>query len=123
MSGEQRSIEALHEALGPDFEIKRQLGRGTMATVYLATETGLGRFVAIKVLLPAHAADETARKRFEREAKASASLANPNVVQVYRFGRLPDETPYLVMRYVKGRTMMDHGPPQSGPERPEDYAA
>ena len=49
MSGEQRSIEALQGALGPDFEIRRQLGRGTMATVYLATETGLGRFVACGV--------------------------------------------------------------------------
>ena len=43
----------------------------------------------------------------EREAKASASLVHPNVVQVFRMGRLRDETPYLVMRFVKGRTMED----------------
>ena len=76
-----------------------------MATVYLAKEKALGRLVAVKVLLPGRARDETARRRFEREAKASASLVHPNVVQVFRFGRLPDETPYLVMRFVKGRTM------------------
>lgn len=100
-------MEALQEALGPDFEIKQRIGRGSMATVYLAREKELGRLVAVKVLLPGRARDETARKRFEREARASASLVHPNVVQVFRMGRLRDETPYLVMRFVKGRTMED----------------
>jgi len=84
----------------------RQLGRGAVATVYLAKERALGRLVAIKVMNPGKVADETARRRFEREAKAAASLSeHPNVVAVHRFGRLEDETPYLVMSYVKGRTM------------------
>ena len=102
---DKQSVDALQEALGPDFEIKRKLGKGSMAVVYLAKERALSRFVAVKVLLPGRAKDEVARRRFEREAKAAASLAHPNVVQVFRFGRLPDETPYLVMRFVKGRTM------------------
>jgi len=76
-----------------------------MAVVYLATEKGLDRQVAVKVLKRSHAASETARARFEREARSSASLSHPKIVQVYRYGRLPDDTPYLVMRYVKGRTM------------------
>ena len=99
------ALEELRDALGDDFEVVRRLGRGSMATVYLARERSLGRLVAVKVLLPGRARDETARRRFEREARASASLVHPNVVQVFRFGRLPDETPYLVMRFVKGRTM------------------
>jgi len=102
-----QSLEALQEVLGPDFDIKQKLGRGSVATVYLAKEQALGRLVAVKVLLPGLAREETARRRFEREAKAAASLAHPNVVQVFRFGRLPDETPYLVMRFVKGRTLED----------------
>ena len=102
---EVHSTDALQEALGDEFEIKKSLGKGSMATVYLAKEKGLGRLVAIKVLSPAHAKDQTALKRFEREAKAAASLGHPSVVQVYRFGRLPDQTPYLVMHYVKGRNM------------------
>lgn len=102
---EQRSLDALKSALGEDFDIVRKLGKGSMATVYLAKEKALGRLVAVKVLLPGRARDETSRRRFEREAKAAASLSHPNVVQVFRFGRLPDETPYLVMRFVKGRTM------------------
>jgi serine/threonine protein kinase len=103
--GDEESLETLQEALGPDFQIRQKLGKGSMAVVYLAKEKALNRLVAVKVLLPGRAKDETARRRFEREAKAAASLTHPNVVQVYRFGRLPDETPYLVMRFVKGRTM------------------
>lgn len=96
---------ALQEALGDDFEVLQELGDGAMATVYLARERALDRLVAIKVLRPGQAKEETARKRFEREARAAASLSHRSVVSVHRFGRLPDETPYLVMRYVKGRTM------------------
>lgn len=103
--GGQRSLAELEDALGGEYEIKQELGKGSVARVYLARNVGLGRLVAIKILLPGQAADETARRRFEREAKASASLTHPNVVDVYQFGRLPDETPYLVMRFVKGRTM------------------
>ncbi len=99
------SVEELQAALGAEFDVKRKVGEGTMAAVYLATEKGLDRPVAIKVLRAGSARDETARARFEREAKSSASLSHKSVVQVYRFGRLPDDTPYLVMRYIKGRTM------------------
>jgi len=103
---QDRSQEALKEGLGQDFEVVRTLGRGSVATVYLAKEHALGRLVAVKVMNPGKVTDETARRRFEREAKAAASLSeHPNVVAVHRFGRLADETPYLVMSYVKGRTM------------------
>jgi len=102
---EAPSVDALQSALDGDFEIHRLLGEGSMAVVYLATEKGLDRQVAVKVLKRSHAASETARARFEREARSSASLSHPKIVQVYRYGRLPDDTPYLVMRYVKGRTM------------------
>ena len=103
---QDRSLKALKEGLGQDFDVVRKLGRGAVATVYLAKERALGRLVAIKVMNPSKVADETARRRFEREAKAAASLSeHPNVVAVHRFGRLADETPYLVMRYVKGRTL------------------
>lgn len=102
---DERTLQSLRDALGPDLDVKRGLGRGSMASVYLAKEADLDRLVAVKVLRPGRATDETARRRFEREARAAASLTHPNVVQVHHFGRLPDETPYLVMRFVKGRTM------------------
>lgn len=99
------TLDALQAQLGTEYEVKQELGRGSVARVYLARDRALGRLVAIKVLSPGPAANEVVRKRFEREAKASASLQHKHVVDVYRFGRLPDETPYLVMRFVKGRTL------------------
>jgi len=102
-----RSIAELQTALGDDFRIERQLGRGTTSTVYRAWEHALGRPVAIKVLHPALVGDESALKGFTREAKAVAALDHPHVAQVYRLGQLADGTPYVVMRLVKGRTMQN----------------
>lgn len=101
-----RSPEDLSEALGEDFDVLRALGTGKVATVFLARERALSRLVAIKVMDPATAHDETTRKRFEREARSAASLAgHPHVVSVYRYGVLPQGDPYIIMRYVQGRTM------------------
>lgn len=88
-------------------EMIRPLGEGKMARVFLARETELQRVVAVKVLRADRVADETARARFEREARSAASLTHPGVVSVHRFGRLADGTPYLVMTYVNGRTLAD----------------
>lgn len=93
-------------ALGSDYDILRTLGSGNAATVYLAQDRALGVLVAIKALNPERARDETARKRFEREARSAASLADhPNIVAVSRFGVAEGRTPYVIMQYVKGRTM------------------
>jgi tRNA A-37 threonylcarbamoyl transferase component Bud32 len=93
--------------LAPELELVRLLGEGSTARVYLAREPALDRLVAIKVLRPEYAADETARRRFEREARASARISHPNVIQVYRVGRLASGQPYIVMAYVEGRTLAD----------------
>ena len=92
----------------PALEVIRLLGRGQMADVHLAREPELGRLVALKVLrADASNADPAARERFEREARAVAGLSHPNVVQVYRYGHTDDGRPYLVMQYVKGRSVAD----------------
>jgi serine/threonine-protein kinase len=101
-----RSAPDLADALGEDFDVLRTLGSGSVATVFLAREKALSRLVAIKVMDPATAGDETARRRFEREARAMASLSDhPRIAGVHRFGQLPDGSPFIVMRYVKGKTL------------------
>lgn len=99
--------KTLTEELAPDLQVVRRLGRGSMASVYLAREPALKRLVAIKVLAPKLARDERARLRFEREAQAVASLSHPHIVSVHRVGRLSSGLPYIVMQYVKGTTMAD----------------
>jgi len=107
MNSEEETIAALQGALGADFQVERLLGRGTTSIVYQARELSLDRGVAVKILHPALAEDVAALKRFEQEAKAVAALNHPHVARAYRFGRLADGTPFLVMRLVKGRTMRE----------------
>jgi hypothetical protein len=68
------------------YVVERTLGRGGMATEYLARDTVLGRTVALKVLAEHLAGDESFRARFLREARLAARVAHPNVVQVYDAG-------------------------------------
>jgi DNA-binding SARP family transcriptional activator/tRNA A-37 threonylcarbamoyl transferase component Bud32 len=97
----------LKSELQPGLEINRLLGSGGFASVYLAREPGLRRLVAVKVLWPKVARDPTVRLRFEREAQAIASISHPNVVTVFRVDRLSNDLPFLVMQYVKGRSLAD----------------
>ncbi len=97
----------LQKELAPELDVIRHLGTGRMAEVYLARQKPLDRLVAVKILSDALAEDDTARARFDREAKASASLDHRNAVEVYKFGYLSDGLPYLVMQYVKGGTLED----------------
>ncbi|MCG6956181.1 MAG: serine/threonine protein kinase [Gemmatimonadetes bacterium] len=97
--------DALNQALGPEFEIVKLLGKGRQAEVWLAREVALDRLVAVKVLLAGLADDGVARARFEREAKAAASVNHPNATSVLRFGFLPNDRPYLILPYVHGRTL------------------
>jgi serine/threonine protein kinase len=102
--GNTEPLPVLPEGL----DVIRPLGNGKMARVYLARERELDRVVAVKVLRRELSPDETARLRFEREARSVASLAHPNVVSVHWYGRLEDGTPFLVMTHVNGRTLADH---------------
>src|SRR5712691_7078674 len=80
--------------LGP-YEILAPIGAGGMGEVYRATDTRLGRTVAIKTLNSAHI------ERFEREARAIAALNHPHICALYDVG--PD---YLVMEYVDGAPLV-----------------
>jgi hypothetical protein len=89
--------------LGP-YEILSTIGAGGMGEVYKACDTRLDRIVAIKVL-PAHLAGRAElRERFDREAKAIASLNHPHICTLYDTGH-QDEIDYLVMEYLEGETL------------------
>jgi len=88
------------------YAVMHRLGVGGMAEVYLATDTALGREVAVKILSPALAADPSFVERFKREARAAAALNHPNVVAVYNWGEY-DGTYYIVMEYVPGENLRE----------------
>jgi serine/threonine protein kinase len=89
--------------LGP-YEILAPLGAGGMCEVDRATDTRLGRTVAVKVL-PHHLAhDPQRRERFEREARAVSSLNHPHICTLHDIGE-QDGLHYLVMEYVEGETL------------------
>ena len=100
-------IDSLNAELAPDLEVMRPLGTGRMGDVFLARQASLDRLVAVKILSKALAGDSVAKARFEREAKAAASLDHRNAISVYRFGYLSDGVPFLVMQYVSGGTLED----------------
>ncbi len=88
------------------YAVQSKLARGGMSTVYLATDLRLERDVALKVLHPHLATDDTFLGRLGREAKAAARLSHAHVVGVLDQGT-DGHTAYLVMEYIKGHTLRD----------------
>ncbi|MGN6722261.1 MAG: Stk1 family PASTA domain-containing Ser/Thr kinase [Marmoricola sp.] len=97
------------------YDVGELLGRGGMAEVRKATDTRLGRTVAIKRLRTDLAGDPTFQARFRREAQSAASLNHPAIVSVYDTGEeittgadgMSVAQPYIVMEYVAGRTLRE----------------
>jgi serine/threonine protein kinase len=85
------------------YEILQVLGHGGFGIVFLAFDEVLHRVVAVKVLSPQMAATSPARKRFLREARASAQVRHEHVVQVYEVGEAP--LPYIAMEFIPGETL------------------
>jgi hypothetical protein len=88
------------------YEILAPLGAGGMGEVYRAQDSVLGREVAVKVLLPEVADDPNRFERFEREARAVATLKHPNILDIYDFGT-EEGRPYAVMELLEGRSLYD----------------
>src|SRR4051794_14055353 len=112
------------------YEILRDVGRGGMAIVYLARQTDLDRFVALKELGAFHASDPSFAQRFLRESRVAGSLSHPNIVTVHDYFE-HDGTPYIAMEYIErgslrpyvGRMTMAQiggglGGPLAGPTHP-----
>ena len=87
------------------YTILARLGSGSMGTVYRAKQHAMGREVAIKILRGDRAADDTAKARFMREARANSLLASPNTVTVFDFGQSESGEFYLAMELLEGESL------------------
>lgn len=93
--------------LNERYRIKRTIGGGGMANVYLAHDMILDRDVAIKVLRLEFANDPEFIERFDREAQAATSLSHPNIVNIYDVGE-EEHILYMVMEYIDGLTLKEY---------------
>src|SRR5437667_1507326 len=98
-------LDALRKATLGEYEIQAEVGRGGMATVYLANDLALDRKVAIKMLAPALLLmGEGMVERFKREARTAAALTHPHIIPIYTV-KEADRVLYFVMKYVQGRPL------------------
>jgi hypothetical protein len=88
------------------YRVLNLIGRGGMAEVYKGYQPLLDRYVAIKIMLPHHAADAEFVERFQREATAIARLRHANIVQIYDFG-VQNNLLYMVMEFISGMTLKE----------------
>ncbi len=106
-----RSADHIGRVLGDRYRLVAPIGTGASAHVFLADDVRLRRRVAVKILHPALAGDESFLKRFRAEARAAAALNHPHVLAVYDWGE-EDDGPYLVSEYLGGgslRSILDRG--------------
>lgn len=90
----------------PGYTIETEIGKGGMATVYLATQQLLDRKVALKVMNPSLAADDSFCNRFLKEGKTIAQFKHPNIVTIYDIGAFESHY-YMAMEYVGGGTLKE----------------
>jgi eukaryotic-like serine/threonine-protein kinase len=89
-----------------NYDVLEQIGQGGMGVVYLARQRGLGRVVALKLMLAGSRATEAEIKRFHTEAKAAATLKHPNVVAIHEVGEHHGQQ-YFSMDYIEGRSLAE----------------
>jgi eukaryotic-like serine/threonine-protein kinase len=87
------------------YELQRPIARGGMGAVWVAQNRNTERRVAIKFMLPELATSPDTIQRFFREAKASARIDHPSIVDVLDLGTLEDNTPFMVMEFLEGRSL------------------
>jgi len=102
--GTKRPSAAAAAQVDSRYSIAGELGRGGMAVVYRATDTLLGRDVALKYLSEQFNTNEKVQEMFQREARAVAQLNHPNIVTIHDFGNLGGRT-FIAMEYVEGLTV------------------
>ncbi len=97
-------MPTLGRVIGNKYRLLYPLGKGGMGAVWVAEHVDLGVNAAVKFIDPRFAADERARKRFKREARAAAALQGTHVVHVFDYG-IDKTEPYIVMELLAGETL------------------
>jgi serine/threonine protein kinase len=95
------------QVLAAKYRIDEKIDEGGMGCVYRATHVLMEKVVAVKVLHPALAADDKIVARFTREARAASRISHPHAINVTDFGESENGIVYLVMEYLRGRTLKD----------------
>jgi len=95
------------QIVGGKYKVERLVGSGGMGTVWLGQHVGLGNRVAIKFIRPQFAERADARRRFEIEARAAASVDSKHAVKVYDYGVNDQGLPYIVMEYLEGESLSE----------------
>lgn len=103
--GKEQADALIGKELDGRYIIEAPIGRGGMGAVFRATQSAVGRTVAIKVLNSEVAQEMSAVKRFMQEARAASALSHPNTITIHDFGQTPDGLLYLVMELIKGETL------------------
>jgi serine/threonine-protein kinase len=93
------------DAIG-SYRIAREIGRGGMGRVYLATDTRLGRDVALKVLAPSLVRDNSQRERLRREARAAAALSHPGICTVYALEEIGADV-VIAAEHIEGKSLRE----------------
>lgn len=131
LDSNEKSSSSLPRQLGR-YEILSPIGQGGFADVYLARDPALDRLVALKIPRPHLMAAAIARRRFEREARAAATLGHPQIVPVYEFGvlssanaEMPElhELSYIAFEFVPGSTLSQWLTARTTPTPVEEAAA
>ena len=98
--------KALQDALGDNYEVRRLLGRGGFAEVYVAWDRRLKREIAVKTIRGDLVVNDTLLERFQREAEAVAKLRHPNIVPIYAVGET-NGVAYFTMPLIEGESLAD----------------
>jgi serine/threonine-protein kinase len=105
--GLDRAASLSGQILDARYQVQQKLGEGGMSYVYLARDVATGQAVAIKVLSPKLASDQSSVERLRREAGLAMRLDHPNVCRILRLGQSEDGLIYLVMPFLKGELLCD----------------
>ncbi len=93
------------QILGGRYRVLSLLGQGGMGVVYKVEQIFLGKELALKTIVKSEQTDDLLLRRFETEARAVFSVNHPNIIAVHDFGLLDDQTPFMAMEFVDGKTL------------------